>query len=228
MASFEGIFDPYPHNMKKYAIIHTFGLIILLVSIYLFLIGVTNKYILTVDFYEKNGQPVSGIPDMASAVYQHVQQTIYLCSGIYLVAKLLVIAFILYTGLYCFEIKASFTDILRIVTQAEYLFLIPALVKVYWFYYYNTNASLEKWQNFYFLSAASVTCYIKPIFLYPLQTFNLFELAYWFVLAAGIRSVTTSDFDKSLRVVLSSYLPLLFLWMVIVAFFAMIYYPNAY
>jgi len=228
MALFEGIFDPYPHYMKKYAILNTIGLITTLIIISLVLIGITNKYILTVNFYERNGEPVSGIPDMASTIYQRLQQTIYLYSAIYLVVKLLVIAFILYTSLYYFEIKASYRDILRVVTLAEFIFLIPAIVKVWWFYYYNFNATLWQWQKFYFLSVASFTEYIKPVFLYPLQTLNAFELAYWFFLAAGIRSVTKADFDRALRVVVSSYVPLLALWMVIVAFIAMIYYPQAY
>ena len=214
--------------MKKYSNLNTILLIILLVFISLVLIGIANKCILTVDFYERNGQPVSGIPSLESVVYQNIQKVIYLYSAIYLVVKIFFIAIIIFTGLYFFEVKTSFSNILRVVVQAEFIFLIPAIIKIWWFYYYNDQATLETWQKFYFLSAASLSEYVKPAFLYPLQTLNAFELSYWFLLAAGIRSVTDIDFDRSLRAVLYSYIPALLIWMIMVVFFTVLYFPQSY
>ncbi|MGZ3821421.1 MAG: hypothetical protein ACXVB6_12565, partial [Mucilaginibacter sp.] len=198
--------------MKKYSIINAIFLQITLLVIYLGLIGFTNKFILTVDFYERNGQPVSGIPEMELIVYQNIKHCIYFYSAFYLIGKLFLITLILYAGLYYSDMNVSFRDILRIVTQAEFIFLIPAIVKIWWFYYYGYNDSLEQWQSFYFLSAASLMDYIKPVFLYPLQCFNAFELSYWFILASGIKSLTGIGFDRSLKVVLISYVPALLTW----------------
>lgn len=199
-----------------------------LISISLLLISLSNKYVLTQDFYDRNGQPLSGIPELEEVAYQNIQHTIYLYSTIYMIIKLLVITTVLYTGLNYFDIKARFGKVLRVVAFAEFIFLVPAVVKVWWFYHYVPDASLEQWEDFYFLSAASLNDYIKPVNLYPLQTFNVFEIAYWFLLAAGISHLTKVEFDRALRVVVSSYVPALFLWIVFVVFMTMMYYPQAY
>jgi len=214
--------------MKKYSILNTILLIATLVSISLLLIALANKYVLTQAFYDRNGQPLSGIPELEAVTYRNIQHTIYFYAALYLIVKLLVITLVIYTGLYFFEIRASFRDVLRIATLAEFIFLIPAIVKIWWFYYYVPDTSLERWEDFYFLSAASLNDYVKPVNLYPLQTFNLFEISYWFVLAAGFRSLTQTDFDRSLKVILFSYVPALLLWIIVVVFFTITYFPQSY
>lgn len=214
--------------MKKYSILNTILLIAILVSISLLLIALADKYILTQAFYDRNGQPLSGIPELESMTYRNIQRTVYFYSAIYLIVKLLVITLVIYTGLYFFEIRASFGDLLRIVTLAEFIFLVPAIVKVWWFYYYVPDTTLEQWEDFYFLSMTSLIDSVKPVNLYPLQTLNVFEIGYWFILAAGIKSLTLNDFDRSLKVVISTYVPALLLWIVLVAFFTIIYFPQAY
>jgi hypothetical protein len=214
--------------MRKYSIINTFLLIATLGLLSLLLIVLSNKYILTQDFYDRNGQPLAGIPELESIAYRNIEKIIYVYAALYLLVKLCLITLVLFTGLYYFEIKVSFRDILRIVTLAEFIFLIPAIVKIWWFYYHIPDTSLERWENYYFLSAASLCDYIKPVNLYPLQTFNAFEITYWFLLAAGIKRLVKIDFDSSLRVVLSAYLPALFLWVILVVFFTMMYFPQAY
>lgn len=228
MASFGGTFELYPHNMKKYSTKSTILLLTTLICASLTLIVFTNKYILTVAFYENNGQPMSGIPELENVVYQNIQQVIYGYSLIYIIAKICCITLTLYIGLFYFETKPSFGDIFRVVTLAEFIFIIPAAVKIWWFYHQQGNLTLEQWQKFYFLSAASLADYVKPAFLYLFQTLNVFEIAYWFLLAAGISSVTKIGFDKSLRVVCYSYVSVLFVWMMTVIFFTMMYFPQAY
>lgn len=214
--------------MKKYSILNTILLIAAIVACSLFLIFLSDKYILTNDFYDRNQQPLSGIPEMEPAVFRSVQRLVYLYSAIYLVVKLLVITLVLFTGLYFFGLRVYFRDLLRVVALAEFIFFVPAVVKIWWFYYNVPSATLEGWEKYYFLSAASFADYVKPVYLYPLQTFNGFELAYWFILATGIKSVTHADFDKSLQVVICSYVPALTLWIVLVAFLTIVYFPQAY
>jgi hypothetical protein len=57
--------------------------------------------------------------------------------------------------------------------------------------------------------------------IYPLQTVNAFELLYWFALAYGISKVTKSDLQGGMKVVLSSYVPALLLWIVFVTFLSL-------
>ncbi|MBS1526468.1 MAG: hypothetical protein JST19_12510 [Bacteroidetes bacterium] len=199
-----------------------------LIASTLALVYITNEYILTINFYERNGQPVSGIPDLESLVYQNIKKVIYLYTVIYTVIKVFTIAMILATGLYFFEIKVRFRDLLQVVILCEFIFLLPAVAKICWFWQERDIVDLITWQNFYFLSASSFVPEIKPAFLLPLQTLNAFELAYWFLLAAGIQKIAKTDFDRALRVVCLSYIPALFTWVIFVVYFTVVYFPQSY
>jgi len=70
---------------------------------------------------------------------------------------------------------------------------------------------------------------LEPWFIYPLQVLNLFELAYWFVLAYFIGKLAFTEKDKGkpmdlgLKIVASSYGSALLLWVVVVMFFTLNY-----
>lgn len=214
--------------MKKYPILNLILVFSALVAITLTLICITNRYILTVNFYERNGQPISGIPDMQSLVYDRVKGVIYLYSVIYLGVKIIVISLLLATGLYFFDVQVSYLKLLRVVILCEFVFLIPAAAKICIFWHDRDMVDLITWQNYYFLSAASLFPDIKPAFLLPLQTLNIFELAYWLLLAGGIERIASVKFEKGLKVVLSSYLPALFVWVIFVIYFTIVYFPESY
>ena len=214
--------------MKKYSILNTFLITGLLLTISLLLIDISNKYILTQDFFDRNGEPLSGIPELEAVTLRNIRQAIYFYAAAYVIAKLLLVSLVIFMGLHWYRLRADYCDVFRIVSQCELLVLIPAIVKIWWFYYYVPEPTLQHWEDFYFLSAASLFDDIKPAYLYPLQTLNLFEIAYWFFLASGIKAVVSGSYDRSLRVVVFSYLPGLFLWMVVVVFFTMLLSPQTY
>lgn len=214
--------------MKRNTILSPFLLLAALIASTLILIFITNEYILTINFYERNGQPVSGIPDMESLVYQNIKKVIYLYTVIYVTVKVLAVSILLATGLYFFDIKVSFRQLLRVVIGCEFIFLVPAAAKICWFWQERNMVDLITWQNFYFLSAASFVPDVKPAFLMPLQTLNLFEATYWFLLAAGIEKITSVPFDRALKVVCLSYIPTLFIWVIFVVYFTVVYFPQSY
>jgi hypothetical protein len=202
--------------------------LIVLIGATLLMIFITNRFILTVNFYERNGQPMSGIPDMESLVYERVKKVIYVYAMIYLVIKVFAITVVLATGLYFFDIQVSFRDLLRVAVWCEFVFLIPAALKIGWFWQDRNNVDLLSWQNFYPLSAASLISDTKPAFLLPMQTLNIFEVSYWLLLAAGIEKIAGIKFDKALKIICCSYMPALFIWVVFVIYFTVIYFPQSY
>lgn len=214
--------------MKRNLTSNTFLLLAALISATLLLVFITNEYILTVNFYERNGQPVSGIPDMESLVYQNIKKVIYLYTVVYITVKVLVVTLLLATGLYFFEIRVSFRKLLRVVVTCEFLFLVPAAAKICWFWQERNIVDLITWQNFYFLSASALVPDVKPAFLVPLQTLNVFEVAYWFLLAEGIAKITAVPLNRSLKVVCSSYIPALFIWVIFIVYFTVVYFPQSY
>lgn len=201
--------------------------------LYLFVLGLvscmlvmlTDKYILTNDFFTRNGQYLSGIPGQELSVYDMLQKWIYLSTVSYLFARVLMVTLILYTALYLSEVSVSFKKMLRCVILAEYIFLIPAVIKVFHFYRMGSAFTLEDWHLYYPLSAMQLAGTVPADWHYSLQTLNLFEVMYWFLLAAGIHRITGLTYDKSLQVVVRSYLPALLIWVALLTFLTIIYFP---
>lgn len=131
-----------------------------------------------------------------------------------------------YIGTFFFSAKQiSFKKLFSIVITAEFVFLLVPVFKIIWFYFFQTKFTLEDIQYFYPLSALSIVGYegLEPWLLYPFQTLNLFELAYWLLLAYYIGKATETTMDHGLKIVASSYGSALLLWVVVVMFFTLNY-----
>ena len=59
---------------------------------------------------------------------------------------------------------------------------------------------------------------IPKYLLYPIQQLNLFEVAYWFLLAYGIKSLGNIDFKKALKITSLSYGVGLAIWCIFIVF----------
>jgi len=190
------------------------------------LIAVTNKYILSAAFYNNSSAILSGIPGQDTTVYEMLQKWIYLTDFIYTLFKITLVALILYTALYLNDHTVKFGQILNVVIYCEFVFLIPAAIKIPWFIYKYPHGNLTDWHHTYILSALSLFDAISPDWSYPLQTLNVFEVVYWFLLAYGISRAACLDFDRSLLMVVVSYLPGLVIWVSVIAFCTIIMFPN--
>lgn len=154
------------------------------------------------------------------------QWIVYVFVPIMLLIKTSLIASILYIGSYFFsKIPVSFKQLWSIVVKAEFMFLLVPVFKIIWFYYFRTNCKLEDIQYFYPLSALNIVGYkgLEAWFIYPFQTLNLFELAYWLILAYYIGKATQTNMDKGLKIVAYSYGPALLLWVVTIMFITLNY-----
>lgn len=198
----------------------------ILLGITFILIYITNRYILTINFYENSGDPVSGIPEQEGRVYDNLQKWIYLSSALYLLIKLFLISLVLYTGLYLSDHPVDFERIFNITIWAEFIFFVPAIIKMSWFHYYYPNGTLTDWHKYYVLSALSFVDYAPADYYYALQTINVFEIGYWFLLAFGIYKASGMDYDLSLKTVFLSYLPALFIWVCVVTFCSLMMFPS--
>ena len=111
------------------------------------------------------------------------------------------------------------------------MFLGVGVLKIIWFYFFQTSYTLEDLQYFYPLSALNIVGYqgLESWFIYPLQVLNLFELAYWLLLAYFIGKLAFTEKDKGkpmdlgFKIVASSYGSALLLWVVVVMFFTLNY-----
>jgi len=122
--------------------------------------------------------------------------------------KCSLVAFCLSIGLFFVTDRFEFKKLFGVAVVAEFVFLIPAVGKLLWFLFVQTDYTLEDLQLFYPLSALSIFDYhaVQPWLLYPLQVLNVFELIYWVVLAFGVaRVMPQRNVNRAIGVVASSY-----------------------
>lgn len=143
-----------------------------------------------------------------------------------------IVASVLYIGTFFFsKAKVTFKQLWDVAIKAEFVFLAVGILKLIWFYFFQTNYTLEDLQYFFPLSAINIIGYqgLEAWFVYPLQTLNLFELTYWLLLSyfVGKLAFTEKDngkpMDLGFKIVASSYGSALLLWVVAVMFFTLNY-----
>ena len=151
---------------------------------------------------------------------------------IILLIKTSIIASVLYIGTFFYsKAKVTFKQLFNAVVKAEFVFLGVGVLKIVWFYFFQTNYTLEDLQYFYPLSALNIVGYqgLESWFIYPLQVLNLFELAYWLLLSYFVGKLAFTEKDKGkpmdlgFKIVASSYGSALLLWVVVVMFFTLNY-----
>ena len=149
-----------------------------------------------------------------------------------LLIKITLISSVLYIGTFFYsKAKVTFKQLFNAVVKAEFVFLGVGVLKIIWFYFFQTNYTLEDLQYFYPLSALNIVGYqgLESWFIYPLQVLNLFELAYWLLLAYFIGKLAFTEKDKGkpmdlgFKIVASSYGSALLLWVVVMMFFTLNY-----
>lgn len=147
----------------------------------------------------------------------------YVFIPVLLLIKLSIIAAILDAGCFFFGKEIKYKKLFNIVVKAEFVFLLVIVFKTVWFYFFQTDYNLEDLQYFYPLSALNIIGYegLQPWFIYPFQVLNLFELAYWFILAYLIGKELNENTDKGFSIVASSYGVVLIIWVVGVMFFTL-------
>lgn len=144
----------------------------------------------------------------------------YVILPLLLLLKIAIISAILDLGCFLFGKEIKYKKLFNVVVKAEFIFLLVIIIKTAWFYFFQTDYTLEDLQYFYPLSALSIIGYegLQPWFVYPFQVLNLFELAYWFILAYLLGKELESTTDKGLSIVASSYGVSLLIWVVGVMF----------
>ena len=156
----------------------------------------------------------------------------YTIMPIILLIKTSLITSLIYIGTFFYsKNKVTFKQLFNAVVKAEFVFLGVGVLKIVWFYFFQTSYTLEDLQYFYPLSALNIVGYkgLDNWFIYPLQVLNLFELAYWLLLSYFIGKLAFTEKDKGkpmdlgFKIVASSYGSALLLWVVVVMFFTLNY-----
>lgn len=122
--------------------------------------------------------------------------------------------------LYNTDDKTKFNQLFKIAIVGEFVLVLVGFVKLIYFFYIKTNYTLEDIQQFYPLSYTNLLNLenLEPWLIYPLQTINLFEIGYFFVLVFGLNKLLKNKFTKSFEIVAVSYGTGLIIWLGLIMF----------
>ena len=123
-------------------------------------------------------------------------------------------------GYYFISNQWKFNSFFYIVIQAELIQLLPLLVRLIWFLFFQTNYSFNDVQAFYPLSVFNLIedKTATPYLSYLFQTLNLFELLYWIALAYGISQIVKMPVNETFGLVAASYGSGLLIWIMCIMF----------
>jgi hypothetical protein len=125
-------------------------------------------------------------------------------------------------GLFFYDIenKIKFKQLFRIALIGEFVLISVGIFKLIYFYFVKKDYTLLDIQQFYPLSYTNFLnlTKIEPWLIYPLQTINLFEIGYFFVLVYGLHNLLKNRYVKSFEIVAVSYRTELIIWLGLVTF----------
>jgi hypothetical protein len=136
--------------------------------------------------------------------------------------KFTVIAFVIWVGCFMYGYRVTYSQCFGVVIGAEYIFLIPELVKIFWFMVVINDPTYYEIRAFYPLSLIHFVTYseIDPRWAYPLRALNVWEIGYWFLLVEGVHHYARRQKKIMWLIVACSYVLLFFLWL---GFYVIVY-----
>jgi hypothetical protein len=136
--------------------------------------------------------------------------------------KFTVIAFVIWIGCFMFGYRVTYSQCWGVVIAAEFVFLIPEILKILWFMVVDTDPTYNDISGFYPLSLIHFVDFesLDKRWAYPLRALNVFEIVYWFLLVRGIHHHARKDKKYVWTIVACSYILIFFLWLL---FYSIVY-----
>lgn len=146
----------------------------------------------------------------------------YLLCPLVLIIKFSVVSFVIYLGVFFFDMQKeiSIRKVFTVVIACEAVFILASIIKLLWFIFFAGNYTLNDLSFFYPLSLINLFRQpeVASYWVYPLQTVNLFQLAYVLMLAAGLAKISSVKRDATDKIILITYVPAIFIWIVFIMF----------
>lgn len=129
--------------------------------------------------------------------------------------KFTVIGFIVWVGCFMWGYRVTYAQCWGVAIVSEFIFLVPEIIKIFWFFVVDTDPTYDEARSFYPLSLMNLFDYyeIDRRYAYPLRALSVFELIYWYLLITGVHFFAHKKKDIAMFIVLSSYVLFFFLWL---------------
>jgi hypothetical protein len=136
--------------------------------------------------------------------------------------KFAVIAFVIWVGCFMFGYRVTYAQCWGVVIGAEFIFLVPEVLKILWFLFVHSDPSYHDISAFYPFSLMHFFDYyaIDKRWAYPLRALNIFEIIYWVLLVEGIHHYARKSKKYVWIIVMCSYVLIFFLWL---GFYVIVY-----
>lgn len=149
----------------------------------------------------------------------------YIIIPIIILIRSSLVGFCLSIGMFLYNMDHNykFKQFLKITLIGEFVLALVIIFKLGYFYFIKTDYTLQDLQQYYPLSYINFIdiTKIEPWLIYPLQTINLFEVAYFFALAFGLWKLLKNKFSQSFEIAAVSYGSGLVIWLGLVMFFTL-------
>lgn len=198
------------------------AILYILISLY------TNHFILTISLYHNSFDSqlsYSRINELFSNRYRWEWVALAVLPLILLI-RISFTSACLAIGCFLQDFRLSFKNIFRISLVAEICLAVGMIVRITWLTF-TPATTLTDIQYFSPLSLAQLLGpkSIPKYLLYLCQTINVFEIAYWVVLAFGLVAFLQKPFSKMFKLVISSYGVGLLLWIIFVSYLTVTFSP---
>ena len=137
----------------------------------------------------------------------------YLSIPVIYLTKFTFIAFFIWVGCFGFGYRVTYSNCWHLVMVSEIIFVLPELIKIFWFMFVETDPNFATVRAFYPFSLMNFVDFenVADKWHYPLKSLNIFEVLYWFFLVAGIYIKSQKVYKQSMVIALFGYvLPFLF------------------
>jgi hypothetical protein len=136
--------------------------------------------------------------------------------------KFTVIAFVIWIGCFMYGYRVTYSQCWGVVIGAEFIFLVPEVLKIIWFMTVQTDPTYHEVRSFYPLSLIQLVDYdaLDKAWAYPLRSLNVFEIAYCFLLVNGIHFYARKEKKTVWLIVACSYILIFLLWLI---FYVIVY-----
>lgn len=201
---------------------------IIIIFIYFTISTITQVFVLSDNIYIQNFQDTLNNEQINNLIQQGKKWKFIglIISPILILIKCSLAALCLSIGIFIFNDRFEFEKMFEISIKAEFIFIIPAFIKILWFLFIQTSYTLQDLQYFSPLSALSIFDpeTLENWQIYPLQLLNLFEVMYWFVLAHLIlKQLPELNINQSMAIVMASYGTGLVIWVALIMFLTLTY-----
>ena len=146
----------------------------------------------------------------------------YAITPILLLLKFSALSVLIYIGVFFSDLHKDITlgKIFKVVVLSEIVFVVASVIKVLWFILFAGNYTLDDMNFFYPLSLINLfsRSEVASYWVYPLQTVNIFQVFYVLLLAFGLSRIGSVKKISVDRIVLSTYVPAMAVWIAMILF----------